>query len=543
MSNSKNFKTIVIRHRLRLFALAVVWVLIMWGGNYALRDYWEPDEARFVYIAREMAASGDWIVPHRHNVPYADKPPLMFWLINAGEAVFPKPIGSRLPSGIGVFLSLLGTYGIAKLWCGRRTALLSVIVLSSVWQFWDTGGMGQIDPLLLGLQMMSLYLLFSHDTANGGVWSILPAFVFMGLGALAKGPVGILVPTGVCLLVKFYADRESARIPAGQFVLGLLLAAAVPLTWVAICYFTGAPSDYLHELLFSQTFSRAAGNLGHQKPFFYYLYNLPISFLPWALFIPAAYKHLRKENPPLLDKLVVWSLFVVIFFSIPASKRNLYIMLALPAMSIAIAAGWEGIDGSRVCRRMALAILICTAILFVGTALTKAFSSQIPFIKNNEATSFALHNVPAWTFVIPMLVAAGGLAAMARLRRGNWPLAFALTVCMAYAAVGIFVLPAFNHMKTPEEIKPLADKYLPEGGRLLLYDIRGEILALNSGHMGTIADDDEEMQVAMAQQGAGLAVFLEKQAGNLYERFSAIAETGEFRMGSKKYVWAAFRTL
>lgn len=532
---------LVIRHRMLLLAMSVGWVSIMWGGNYALRDYWEPDEARFVYIAREMAASGEWLVPHRHGVPYADKPPLMFWLINAGEMVFPEPLGSRLPSALGVFLSLWGTYGIARLWCGRRTAIRSVVVLSSVWQFWDTGGMGQIDPLLLGLEMTALYLLFSYNKSKGSALSIYPAFLSMGLAALAKGPVGILLPTGVYLLVRYYADRDSPSIPAGRFAIGLMLAAAAPLAWVALCYLSGAPSEYLRELLFSQNFSRAAGKLGHQQPFYYYLYNLPISFLPWTLFIPAAYRHLRRENSVLLDKLLVWSLFVVLFFSITASKRNLYIMLALPAMSIGVAAGWEGIRASQVCRQIALGILISAAIMFAGAALITAFSMHLPFIKNNEAAAFTLRDLSARIFIIPMIVATGGIKGMMRFHLGDWPTAFAIAICMTFASVGTFVLPAFNHMKTPQDIKPLAAEYLPEGGRLLLYDMRGEILTLNSGHIGTIARDDQEMRAAMRQQGEGLAIFLHKNAENLNERFPSITETGEFRMGGKKYTWAAFK--
>ena len=69
----------------------LLWALLLWGGSYALRGYWEPDEARFVYVAREMVTSGDWLVPHRHGLEYAHKPPLLFWLINVGEMVFPKP--------------------------------------------------------------------------------------------------------------------------------------------------------------------------------------------------------------------------------------------------------------------------------------------------------------------------------------------------------------------------------------------------------------------------------------------------------------------
>lgn len=123
--------------------------------------------------------------------------------------------------------------------------------------------MGQIDPLLLGLEMTALHLLFSYNKSKGSALSIYPAFLSMGLAALAKGPVGILLPTGVYLLVRYYADRDSPRIPAARFAIGLMLAAAAPLAWVALCYLSGAPSEYLRELLFSQNFSRAAGKLGH----------------------------------------------------------------------------------------------------------------------------------------------------------------------------------------------------------------------------------------------------------------------------------------
>jgi len=64
-----------------------VWLLILlalalWGGEFVRRGLWEPDEARYAYVAREMHGGGHWFVPHINGKPYPDKPPLMFWLIN-----------------------------------------------------------------------------------------------------------------------------------------------------------------------------------------------------------------------------------------------------------------------------------------------------------------------------------------------------------------------------------------------------------------------------------------------------------------------------
>ena len=50
-------------------------------GAWAL---FEPDEGRNAEIAREMLASGDWVVPHLNGVPFLDKPPLLFWMVATG---------------------------------------------------------------------------------------------------------------------------------------------------------------------------------------------------------------------------------------------------------------------------------------------------------------------------------------------------------------------------------------------------------------------------------------------------------------------------
>src|SRR5689334_12374659 len=45
------------------------------------------DETRYLAVAWEMHTSGDFLVPHLNGELYSQKPPLLFWLINAGWLV------------------------------------------------------------------------------------------------------------------------------------------------------------------------------------------------------------------------------------------------------------------------------------------------------------------------------------------------------------------------------------------------------------------------------------------------------------------------
>jgi len=48
-----------------------------------MRTLWDPGEARFAEIAREMLQLKDWIVPHLNYVISLDHPPLAYWITAA----------------------------------------------------------------------------------------------------------------------------------------------------------------------------------------------------------------------------------------------------------------------------------------------------------------------------------------------------------------------------------------------------------------------------------------------------------------------------
>src|SRR5688572_13657240 len=55
--------------------------LVLIASGIGLRDPWPADEPRFALIARDMVATGEWLIPRIGGDVYADKPPLYFWLI------------------------------------------------------------------------------------------------------------------------------------------------------------------------------------------------------------------------------------------------------------------------------------------------------------------------------------------------------------------------------------------------------------------------------------------------------------------------------
>jgi len=360
--------------------------LLILGTGLGLRDPWPADEPRFALAARQMLESGQWLFPHRGIELYSDKPPLFMWLqASLLWLTGQLRIAFLLPS----LLAALGT-----LWCvvdlGRRLWTTRVGVLAGyatllAFQFTFQAKRAQIDPLLVFWVTLSCYALLRH-LLRGPDWRLWTlGWAAAGLGTITKG-VGvlallILLPAGIAALRGWPGVRVHARDP--RFWLGPLAFIAacgiwlVPMLVAALGAGSADYRAYVDDLLIRQTVTRYANAWHHQQPWWNFIEValttwLPtVLALPWAL--PAWRRRLQRRDPRYLLPLV-WVLLVFVFFSIPAGKRDMYILPALPMLALALAPLLPGLLRRTGVQRMLLAFVLVLALATLAAGLAMLLS-------------------------------------------------------------------------------------------------------------------------------------------------------------------------
>ena len=131
-----------------------LWVLlltlaILWFATLDARRLVHPDEGRYAEIAREMAATGDWVTPRLNGLKYFEKPPLQYWLTAAAYRLFGvHEWTARLWPALAGFLGVLAL-GAAGFALGGVTlgAYAALVLATTLWH----AGIAQIVTLDSGL--------------------------------------------------------------------------------------------------------------------------------------------------------------------------------------------------------------------------------------------------------------------------------------------------------------------------------------------------------------------------------------------------------
>jgi len=436
------------------------WVLavLVLGVGLGLRDPWPADEPRFALVAKQMIESGDWLFPHRGHELYSDKPPLFMWLQAAAYRVFGEwRIAFLLPS----LLASLGT-----LWCvvdlgrrlwTRRVGLYAGYALLFALQFTWQAKKAQIDPLVVFWITLANYGLLRHALLSarkrGPDWPMwMLGWAAAGLGTISKGVGAIallmLIPAAIASLrgwnVKLHANSAKFWLGPLAFVAatGIWL---VPLAIAALGPDGGQYTAYLNDILVRQTAKRYGASWDHGQPTWYFLEVMATMWLPtmlalpWAL--PAWRRRLRRRDARYLLPLVWW-LLVLLFFSIPGGKRDMYILPALPMVALALAPLLPGLLRKPSAQRVALGFTAVLSIALLLGGLAMWFGD--PGFERRFVAERSLEDVSSALAASVAAVGGWGLACLLWAGRRR---AFAGMVAMLtglWVAFGLVMAPLLN---------------------------------------------------------------------------------------------------
>jgi 4-amino-4-deoxy-L-arabinose transferase-like glycosyltransferase len=446
-----------------LFAFWLVLVLV----SLFTRSYIPIDETRYVTVAWNMWLRGDYLVPWLNGVAYSHKPPLLFWMMNAGWAVFgvndwwPRLVPSLFALG-SVFL----TVRLARLlWPHDEQAPVyaPVILLgSALWMVFTTATM--FDMLIAFFALLGLVGIMTawHGKTLQG-WLLLGLAI--GGGLLAKGPAVLLQLLPAALLASWWGKgaqrnwRHWYLGVLGAFVFGVLIA----LAWAIPAAIKGGET-YRHAIFWGQTADRMVNSFAHRRPLWWYLPLLPMLLFPWLLWLPA-WRGLARIAKGMMNSGVkfclAWLFPAFVAFSLISGKQVHYLLPILPAFALLLA---HSLPQQHFARRDQ--VLVALAAVAAGAVIL-----YLPrYAKVHHVAPWISH-IPTALGILP--IAAAGLLLLADCRNGLYEI-WKMTAFGAVVVVLAVYLAVIHSAGLAYDIRPM-------GARLKALENQGIPIA-HAGH-------------------------------------------------------------
>jgi 4-amino-4-deoxy-L-arabinose transferase-like glycosyltransferase len=405
---------------LRDVAIVLAVSTVVFFTNLGGPRLWDRDEPRNAGCAAEMLAANDWVTPVFNAELRTHKPVLTYWFMMLSYSIFGvTEFAARFPSAVyGIGTSLL-TYSIGRRLFGATAGVWAAIALATSIMFCVASRAATPDAPLIFFSTLALAFYVWGTTERGSQnqsaepgfvrlfpvgWRI-PVLMYaaMGMAVLAKGPIGLVLPTaviGMSLLIR-RLPAQSGAIPSGwdnsilhlfrpfaprhflatcwsmRPILAIVMVVAVALPWYLWVHFR-TEGAWTAGFFLKHNLERATRAMdGHNGGFLFYPLALIIGFFPWSIFwLPSVIDGVRSARKP--SALSASSIFVlcwigvyVALFSLAKTKLPSYITPCYPGLALltgAFLARWRAgeLVFSALWRRLAFGSLIVAGI---GTAI------------------------------------------------------------------------------------------------------------------------------------------------------------------------------
>jgi 4-amino-4-deoxy-L-arabinose transferase-like glycosyltransferase len=305
-------------------------------------------DSRFVLFAQEMLRHGPSFFPTTYGQPYADylaTSTLLTWLLSLplGQVT---SLTAWLPTAIASAFIVVLVYRLTAPYSPRWGVLsIAMLLLSST--FISETRAVSLDQMLAAVTLTVFYLGYAHDHF-GAAKRLHWLFLLVILGFAIRGPIGLVIPTGV--LCSYYLINRQWRQMFSFGLLALALLAACVGLLLLLAKLSGG-EVFMQDVIRMQFLGRMDGTEGSSGVLYYFTSSMgnyalayPVALLVLLVVVIGG----RREPDPAL-KLVLYcaaaGLLVMLGLSVPQAKKARYILPMLPMAAIIAAYPFQVTQG------------------------------------------------------------------------------------------------------------------------------------------------------------------------------------------------------
>lgn len=375
-------------YRYLIVVLAVA-VSVFFQGT---RGLYETTEGRYAEAGREMIETGNYLEPTLDYRPHWTKPPLTYWAIAGGLAVFGNNAwGARFFNIVTFLGAVWAVYCMGITVGGPLVAVLAALIyLSSLLPVAGAFAVST-DTLLTMWELLGVMAYLRAYTEakpkRQGRW-VVAMWCFFGLGFLTKGPPALFP----LLAIGLWQFLHPGRTRVANFS-GILLFLITAFSWGAwaIWKHPDLLDYYISHEIADRLSAHDLHNSAWYKPFTIYLPALLFAGGPW-LFI-ALYQFFKKHYPVSRKAIfaflktdqpvafaVFWVMLPLAIFCIVKSRLVLYVLpLYAPLVLLAAYTMAQNSGDSRRLLRSAAGLATALVVLWIGG---KGALAQYPVDRN-----------------------------------------------------------------------------------------------------------------------------------------------------------------
>lgn len=379
------------------------WVLLLaMLPMLLLRDFTPSNELRYLSIADDALARGDFFSFQLAGEPYTGKPPLYLWLVMLCRWL----LGNHYLWALALWSVLPACVIASEMYHWTMREIHPTWRNAARWMLLTTGlflgsslvcRMDMLMALFILLALRTFYKMRDCSLRSARLGWLLGLYTFLAL--FTKGPVGLAVPIVSTFVFMVTTGRVRSWFRCWNWRAWSVIGGGC-LLWFAGVYIEGG-GEYLYDLAVQETVRRAATTYRHAQPAWFYAATVWHAMMPWALvvigtIVVTAVR--RRYHSELQHYFLVIVVSTFIMMSCFTSKLDVYLLPIYPFAIYLAAMSLHDYERSAWLR---LGLAVPAAIFLLGEPAVLVLSGR---------DGMAWLDVPAVHVAASLLTMGGGVA-------------------------------------------------------------------------------------------------------------------------------------